>query len=242
MRFLIGLLVGAVLVLAPFKAAAQLKVAVLDTGLSLTDPRFSGLLCESGHKDFTGKGITDRHGHGTHIAGLIKRNAGDTDYCLLIVKFYDDTAPGFVQVKRYLAAIRYVIEQHADIVNLSGGGPEFQEDEYLMIRDAKNVTFVVAAGNDGLDIDSPGAGYFPASYGLSNVKAVGSVNRKGERSVFSNWGKTVQLWELGERVESDGIGQGNDLEVETGTSQATAIATGKLIYKFRRITHPKSRQ
>ena len=48
-----------------------LRVAVIDTGLDLSDKRFSSRLCKEGHEDFTHTTIEDKSGHGTHVVGLI---------------------------------------------------------------------------------------------------------------------------------------------------------------------------
>jgi subtilisin family serine protease len=44
-------------------------VAVLDTGIDAAHPAFQGVHLEQ--KDFSGSGNGDRHGHGTHCAGII---------------------------------------------------------------------------------------------------------------------------------------------------------------------------
>lgn len=44
-------------------------VAVLDTGIDATHPAFTGVTLEQ--KDFTGEGLNDTDGHGTHCAGTI---------------------------------------------------------------------------------------------------------------------------------------------------------------------------
>ncbi|MBI4964409.1 MAG: S8 family serine peptidase [Desulfomonile tiedjei] len=44
-------------------------VAVLDTGIDATHPAFAGV--ELIREDFTGEGVDDSHGHGTHCAGTI---------------------------------------------------------------------------------------------------------------------------------------------------------------------------
>jgi subtilisin family serine protease len=44
-------------------------VAVLDTGIDASHPAFEGV--DIVQKDFTGEGVGDQHGHGTHCAGTI---------------------------------------------------------------------------------------------------------------------------------------------------------------------------
>jgi subtilisin family serine protease len=210
------------------------KVAIIDTGLDLTDERFEGLLCP-GSKDFTGRGIRDEHGHGTHIAGLIKKYAGpDADYCLLILKYYEDKATSAVNAAREVAAVEYAVQQHADYVNISAGGPMALEPERLAIMRTPKTLWIVAAGNEHRSLDTPGEEYYPASYFLPNMIVVGALKSGLDglsievRLPSSNWGKRVTTWEVGENVLSTLPG-GVRTGLMSGTSQATAVHTGKLL-------------
>ncbi len=216
------------LLLASSVSAKTLKVGVVDSGLDLTDPRLSGHLCSKGHKDFTGEGIADIHGHGTAMAGLIEQYAKG-NYCLIIYKYYSDRVSGLINLRHENEALEQAARDGVKIVNLSGGGPEFSEKEYLTIRDNPSILFVVAAGNDGKDLDIPGNQFYPASYNLKNECIVGNVDDGGNRFPSSNYGKKVMATEVGTGVQVFGI-QGNTFA--TGTSAATAIHTGKLIRKL----------
>lgn len=218
---------------AKCKKSIPIRVGIVDTGLDVTDPRFSSLLCKDGHHfDFVENKPMEKdiHGHGTHITGLIKEYAGKANYCLLIYRYYDNGAFGFNNIMNEIRSIRQAITDRADIINISGGGDDFSAIECRTIEEAKNVIFVVAAGNEGRSIDPPN-GYFPAACSSSNVIAVGSLNENGSRLLFSNFGTIVKRWELGFYVLStlpnDRVG------VMSGTSQSTAIATGKIVSKMK---------
>ena len=234
---LIALLVFPSTSYADHPQCGQIKIAIVDTGLDLKDPRFSGRLCQTGHRNFVeGEGLEDRHGHGTHVAGLVEKYAGSADYCMLIYKYYADLSSGYVNLTRYLQAIRAAKDNGATIINFSGGGPEFSEEEYIFIKDSPQITFVVAAGNDNKNLDIPGNEYYPASYFLPNEIPVGNIDSNDNKVKSSNWSKRVTVKEHGEMVFStlpctfngrilcDGL--------MTGTSQATAIHTGKLVAKL----------
>jgi subtilisin family serine protease len=49
-------------------------IAVLDTGIDLDHPDFRGRI--AGVADFTGEGVTDLNGHGTHVAGIACGDGG----------------------------------------------------------------------------------------------------------------------------------------------------------------------
>ena len=156
------------LVLASFNISAKsekapIKVAILDTGYDFDSTWYNakrkGLkvpkLCKDGHKDFTGTGIKDNHGHGTHVAGIVASNVqNDSKYCLLILKTNDPNTQSR-PINTVTQAIQYAIDQKVKIINYSGGGPAFDFKEYLTVKKAldKGIVIVTAAGNDGNKID-----------------------------------------------------------------------------------------
>ena len=204
-------------------ANATTRVVVLDTGLNLADPRFSQVLCKDGHMDFTGRGIEDTNGHGTHVAGLIKTYAKDANYCLIIVKYYTDRSA----LANYLPALEYAVSLHPDFINISGGGPGWDDREYAAVCEAKanHTKFVVAAGNDN-SIDN--TDYYPAGYREDNIVVVGALESDGyNRARYSNYGSVVTAWEIGQVTSTLPNGEG----MMKGTSQATAIHMGKMLNK-----------
>jgi subtilisin family serine protease len=211
------------------------KVAVIDTGLDLQDPRFKGVLCREGHFDFVNNTpwMKDTHGHGTHVAGVIKKYADDANYCLIILKYYDEKSKGSVNLANMVKAIYRAAEYRTSIVNISASGPEFAEEEYIAIKDHPSITFVAAAGNDNKNVDLIENSTYPASYRLSNVISVGALQNTGWNTPktiklsSSNYGNKVKAWELGEFLKAEY--PGNRLAYLSGTSQATAVYTGKLI-------------
>jgi subtilisin family serine protease len=220
----------------------QLKVAIVDTGLDLNDPRFKNHLCKTGHKNFVhGEPLNDLMGHGTHVAGSIVRYSDTTNYCLLIYKYYSENEPGLINLQNEVSAFKEAVKNGADIVNFSGGGPEFSEEEYLTIKKHPKVTFVVAAGNEGVNIDLPSNYYYPASYFLKNISIVSSIEYTGELAKTSNWSKKHPTYKqfgvnilstLPPRLVKDQIvNQG----YMSGTSMATAIITGKLVTETQNL-------
>jgi subtilisin family serine protease len=169
-------------------------VAVLDTGYDPHHPDLAGTVAAS--HDFTGDGITDAVGHGTHVASTIagsgaashgRRKGVAPGARLLIGKVLGKrggTEAGIVE------GMQWAVDQGADVVNMSlGSGPTDGTD--LMSRtlnelsESSGTLFVVAAGNNGAreSVGSPGA--------ADRALTVGSVTKDDELSVFSSRGPRI---------------------------------------------------
>ncbi len=177
----------------------------------------------------------DSHGHGTHVAGIIGAVADPKKgvsgvaqkVSIMPVKYYSDTSSGAVNLKNTISAIEYAINNGARIINYSGGGPEFSEDEYLAIRkaEAKGVLFVAAAGNEHADTDRIEHYYYPSAYRLSNIISVAATDIRNNLLPSSNWGKSkVDVTAPGENIFS--TLPGGMYGTMSGTSQATAFVSG----------------
>jgi subtilisin family serine protease len=159
------------ILLAPSIGAAQsfvlkektITVAVIDTGGISTDVAkalktdaysIKEGLCKQGHKDFTGTGIIDRHGHGTNISGLIEREANGAHYCQLVMKYFDSNTEASNPLKAIRLALRAAIDAKVDFINISGGGMDYDLQERDLVVEAlnKGITVVAAAGNEGMDL------------------------------------------------------------------------------------------
>lgn len=205
--------------------ADQLKVAIIDTGLNLSDKYFTHL-CMIGHKDLTGTTLNDIHGHGTHIAGIIQRNAGNSNYCMMIYKYYLNGLSGPDHLKNEIAAIKEAIKNKANIINISGGGAEGSKEEKSLIESNPEIIFVVSAGNEGKNIREKENEYYPASYFLPNEIVVGNGTDEKHREKSSGWGIGV-VYENGIEIISNCI-DGKDCTM-SGTSMSAAVRTSKLI-------------
>lgn len=207
-------------------AETRPRVVIIDSGLDITDSRFRDVLCLDGHRDFTGEGIEDYIGHGTHVAGLIKKYATSSNYCLMIVKYYSAKITDNWASRLSLLAFRHSFDYSPKMINYSSGGSNFDEFEYNLIRANPHTLVVAAAGNFGVKL-SPRLCYYPACYDLPNIIQVGSLDRQGNRSTMSNYGSIVEAMEVGEDVLST-LPNGQEGEM-SGTSMAAAVHTGKLI-------------
>lgn len=240
------------------KTEKPIIVAVIDTGFG-KGVKSDTKLCKFGHKDFTptqeltdmfgtkDKVPLDKHGHGTNIVGVIEKYAGDANYCIVVLKYFDPNHNNSLASAR---AFQYAMNLKVQIINYSGGGTEKSDAEKALVKKFidNGGKIIAAAGNEKSDIDEKKSYYYPA---LSDprVVVVGNATKfdqqsydeskdenKEKKQVYvdgvlsfvspvSNWGFRVNYWEYGENVSGHGI-------TMTGTSQATAIHTGKFIKKL----------
>ncbi len=118
------------------------------------------------------------------------------------------------------------------IVNLSVKTATPIPDIKAALGPNENVLFVVAAGNDDGDLDTPGTQVFPAEYGgddQSNLLSVGSVEPDKTKAPFSNWGsKSIDIATEGCEipvVSYDVAGSHFVLQSSNGTSLSAAIVS-----------------
>ena len=227
-------------------------VAVIDTGIDANHPDLKPNLWKAPSEanrlssgsvygwDFVNKSPnpTDMHGHGTHIAGIIgaiaNQNTGTAGVSqqvqIMAVRYYSESAPGSVNLANTIRALHYAIDNGARIINYSGGGPEYSEEEFKAMKKAeeKGVLIVAAAGNEHHDTDGEENRYYPAAYtlkGLTNIITVASIDSNNKLLSSSNWGiKSVDIAAPGEGILST-LPNGRYGKM-TGTSQATAFVSG----------------
>jgi subtilisin family serine protease len=137
--------------------------------------------------------IDDDNGHGTHVAGII---AAETDNGIgvagaswgakvMVVRVLDADGDGYYS--DVAAGIRYAVDNGARVINLSFGGDEPSQ----LLQDAvdyahqQGALLVGAAGNDGREVDYPGA--------CRNVVAVAGTNSQDLRMSLSSHGPEVDL-------------------------------------------------
>jgi subtilisin family serine protease len=108
---------------SPFDGSGVV-VAVLDTGIASTHAAFAGI--EIVEKDFTGSGIGDTHGHGTHCAGTIfGRDAHNMRIGVargirkaLIAKVLGEGGGGSSQV---VSAVGWALDNGANVISMPLG-------------------------------------------------------------------------------------------------------------------------
>ena len=258
--------------------ASDAIVAVIDTGVDIAHPDLDGSLWVNAAEDIGDPGVDDdlngyiddvngwdfvggdpdpspgagaSAGHGTHVAGTIaaeqNNTIGVTGVCpgcrIMALRFASTTASE-------VQAIRYAIDNGADIINASFGSPVWSRAEHDAIGDAgaAGILFVSSAGNAFADNDmfladrrrvySPN---FPATYTLTNVLAVAASNHRDEygyktgcatrnprwQCQFTNFGQeSVDLSAPGVDVLSTWPDGAESYLVANGTSMAAPHVAG----------------
>ena len=109
------------------------------------------------------------------------------------------------------------------------------------IASAPEILFVAGSGNEDNSADFED--YIPAGFQLPNLLTVGAVDRAGEETSFSTFGKTVVLHANG--FEVDSLLPGGDRIKFSGTSMASpqvANAAAKLFALNPQLTVAQVRQ
>ena len=196
------------------RAAARVKIAVIDTGADLRHPDLAAKEPETWDIVRRRTDVTDLEGHGTFVstlaAGSVTNNEGIAgfggDAQLLIVKASRD---GMFTELDEAAAIVYAVDHGAKVINLSFGGVGTSNVERRAVRYAadRNVLLVAAAGNEyhqGNPIEYPAALLQPpGSRGRGGVGLVVAASTLGgRRASFSNTGTYLSLAAPGDTVFS----------------------------------------
>nr|WP_247116109.1 S8 family serine peptidase [Marinobacter sp. S6332] len=174
--------------------------------------------------------------HGTAVAGIIAATtnnfegvAGIVDTELYAARVMscgygalNDVATGIYWLAGQPTDAAPTLTKPVDIINASLGSSASECPTYLQeaidFAVSKGILVVVAAGNDGIDV----SGYSPAN--CNNVITVGSVDRRGKPSDFSNRGTGIDIAALGELVRTlNGEGEAS---LWFGTSFAAPSITG----------------
>ena len=204
--------------LAKRKNKPEVKVAILDTGISLIETAFSGRIVSPADFVAFTPFPHDFNGHGTHCASTIV-DATPSNVKVMPVKTMSGI--GFGTIFNNLMGLIYAQLMGADIVNMSLAGLDELElkpyDALLKSMVDDGMTIVVAAGNEGTDVKKS----YPSS--SKYVITVGAINKKNRvDKEYSNFGSAIDFVAPGTEIKGYSTDLGIPaMAVMTGTSMAT---------------------
>jgi thermitase len=183
------------------RGSATVRVAVVDTGLDVSDPSYPWDPDMTGHEDIvscqapiiksfvSGETGNDDNGHGTHVSGTIgactnnEVGVAGANWAvqLMGVKVLDWYGSGTLTA--VVKGIRWAADNGAKVINLSLGTSTSYRTLERAVNYAwnKGAVLACAAGNDGTDDRT-----YPAAY--TNCIAVAATDENDEIAWFSNYG------------------------------------------------------
>lgn len=208
-------------------------VYIIDTGILRTHVDFGGRAVFGFDAIQDGNGMTDCHGHGTHVAGTV----GGATYGIAkavklhAVRVLDCTGSGLIS--QVIAGVNWVTSHRIKpaVANMSLGGGFSQALNTAVANSIKaGVSYTIAAGNSNLDACTVSPASTPAAI------TVAASDSNDVRASFSNLGTCVDLFGPGVAIKSDWNASNTATMVLSGTSMAAPHAAGVVALYLQ--THP----
>jgi thermitase len=200
-------------------------VAVLDTGVDMAHIELASKLVEG--YDYVDRDLIpqDMNGHGTHVAGIIGAVTNNgvgmagLSWGARIMPLRVLDAYGNGSYANTADAIRYAVDNGAQVINMSIGGTKYSEvlENAINYAASNGVTLVAATGNSGVSTV-----LYPAAFGA--VIAVGATDSADQKAWFSNTGGAIDVVAPGVSIFS--LYPGNTYRYISGTSMATPMVAG----------------
>lgn len=234
---------------------AGVRIGIVDTGVDLNHEDLAGKVVA--HTSCVGSGgspagctgsAQDGHGHGTHVAGIAAARADNglgvagvaPGAELVVAKALN--AAGAGSTSDIVAAIKWVVDNGAKVVNLSLGDPNFVLTSLLGTKMKEGIDYawahgavaVLAAGNTNL------LGLGSSNYGDLNALVVGSTGPDDQLASYSSplgnakWAIVAPGGAGGGTPETDiyntfwAKGKANQYQALAGTSMAAPHVAGAL--------------
>lgn len=187
---------------APQDEGCEVKVVVVDTGWnppSGSDGRTPWLKGVDGDDELNGPDLRPYAGHGTFIAGVVRCLAPRTE--VFVEGFaVGGVGGGGILESEIVGQLEEAMAHDPQVINLSAGcrtrldlpSLAFARFHRRHLR-GKDVVVVAAAGNDGW-----AAPFWPAAFDWA--VGVGSLDRDGRVSSFSNYGVSADVYALGRNI------------------------------------------
>lgn len=177
--------------------------------------------------------------HGSHVAGIIAAEHGKGPIQgvapraqIVPASFLSESGEG--NLYGAIMSLEYAASQGASVINASWGGPNCSQalKDTLKSLSDRDVVLVVAAGNDGQDLESYPD--FPAAFEIPSQLTVAALRSSGYLAAFSNTSyRYVHLAAPGDGIYS--TVPFNQVMSMSGTSMAAPFVSGAaaLLRSFR---------
>lgn len=217
-----------------------------DTAGELDNDAFDGIQIQG--YDFTGEGLKDGHGHGTHVAGTIVSNLSNVSVGYALAEFgYLKISPvkilhnaGYGKMNEIVNAYREINKKaKIDIANGKkviygnswGGGYNVDKTLDGLLKEAEEmgVIIVFASGNNG-------GNKIGAPSNSVHVESIGAIGNNGIRANFSQYGEGLSNVAPGVAIYSTYTN--NTFATMSGTSMADPHQVG--IYAILLSCFPNS--
>jgi subtilisin family serine protease len=208
---------------------AGVHAYVIDTGVHAGHPDLGGRVSGGFSSIADGRGTEDCNGHGTHVAGTIGGATWGVAPGVAIhpVRVLDCDGKG--TNSGVIAGVDWVTRNHQGpaVANMSlGGSTSAALDAAVQASIASGVTYVVAAGNTGVDACTSSPGRVPAAI------TVGATGSDDDVASYSNHGACVDVWAPGSSIRSSWNDGGT--RVLSGTSMAAPHVAGAVALRLER--------
>jgi subtilisin family serine protease len=203
---------------------AGVTAYVVDTGVMPTHSDFGARASAPVSTVDDSLGVTDCHGHGTHVAGTLAGSTYGVAKTATIVGVRVLDCQGNGTDEEVIAGLDWVIAHHTSgpaVVNMSlGGDPSPALEQAVNATIADGIVVVAAAGNDS----GNACGHSPAR--VPAAVTVGATSDDDSLAWFSNSGPCVDLLAPGEGVQSAATWSSTASTTMSGTSMATPHVAG----------------
>lgn len=200
---------------------AGVNAYIIDTGLDLDHPNYSGRARLGTDVIGDGRNGNDCNGHGSHVGGTVGSETYGVakDVNLFAVRVFG--CGSTTSTSNILAGMNWVIGNatRPAVANMSLGGPASTTQDNL-VQDMVNagIVTVVAAGND----NSNACNFSPARAASAITVAASTIS--DARASFSNFGSCVDIFGPGLNITSTWINGGTN--TISGTSMASPHVAG----------------
>ena len=206
-------------------SGAGVNVYVIDTGVYASSTEFAGRVIPGFTSVSDGRGTSDCHGHGSHVAGTV---AGSTfgfanEATIVPVRVLDCSGGG--STAGVISGINWMIAHHVAgqpaVANLSLGGVyDYATNDAIERAVADGITVVVAAGNESTDSCTKSPASAPSAI------TVGATTSTDSRAYYSNFGACIDIFAPGSAIISAGISSATATTQMSGTSMASPHVAG----------------